>query len=153
MKQSMKLHFFRQSIITGLHFPEDLDGHQGLDSEYILSYSSFFLHELHLSYVFWNTEHKNINSFSYLLKILFYHFEIKYGLAFYSHQVLWNMFLRVYEVIKYGWWKIKGLPWWLSSQESTCQYRRLGFNPWVRKIPWRSKWQPTPVFLPGKSYG
>ena len=28
-----------------------------------------------------------------------------------------------------------------------------GFNPWVRKIPWRRKWQPTPVFLPGKSHG
>ena len=25
-----------------------------------------------------------------------------------------------------------------------------GFDPWVRKIPWRRKWQPTPVFLPGK---
>ena len=24
------------------------------------------------------------------------------------------------------------------------------FNPWVRKIPWRRKWKPTPVFLPGK---
>ena len=27
------------------------------------------------------------------------------------------------------------------------------FNPWVKKIPWRRKWQPTPVFLPGKSHG
>ena len=24
------------------------------------------------------------------------------------------------------------------------------FDPWVRKMPWRRKWQPTPVFLPGK---
>ena len=31
--------------------------------------------------------------------------------------------------------------------------RRRGFDPWVRKIPWRRKWQPTPVFLPGKSHG
>ena len=31
--------------------------------------------------------------------------------------------------------------------------RRCSFDPWVRKIPWRRKWQPTPVFLPGKSYG
>ena len=28
-----------------------------------------------------------------------------------------------------------------------------GFDPWVRKIPWRRKWQPTPVSLPGKSHG
>ena len=27
------------------------------------------------------------------------------------------------------------------------------FNPWVRKIPWRGKWQPTPVPLPGESQG
>ena len=30
-------------------------------------------------------------------------------------------------------------------------------KPWVgylvRKIPWRRAWQPTPVFLPGESYG
>ena len=31
--------------------------------------------------------------------------------------------------------------------------RALGFNPWVRKIPWKGKWQPTPVFLPGESHG
>ena len=27
------------------------------------------------------------------------------------------------------------------------------FNPWAGKIPWRRKWQPTPVFLPGESHG
>ena len=27
------------------------------------------------------------------------------------------------------------------------------FDPWVGKIPWRRKWQPTPVFLPEKSHG
>ena len=30
---------------------------------------------------------------------------------------------------------------------------RRGSDPWVRKILWRRKWQPTPVFLPGKSHG
>ena len=40
-----------------------------------------------------------------------------------------------------------------DSKESTCQYRRPRFNPWVGKIPWRGKWQPAPVFLPGKSHG
>ncbi|XDA86191.1 hypothetical protein R6Z07F_015941 [Ovis aries] len=28
-----------------------------------------------------------------------------------------------------------------------------GFDPWVGKIPWRRKWPPTPVFLPGESHG
>ena len=37
----------------------------------------------------------------------------------------------------------------LAMQEG----RRLRFNPWVGKIPWRRKWQPTPVFLLGKSCG
>ena len=31
--------------------------------------------------------------------------------------------------------------------------QEAGFNPWVGKIPWRRKWQPTPVPLPGKSHG
>ena len=42
------------------------------------------------------------------------------------------------------------------GKESTCQYRRCkrqGFDPWVGKIPWSRKWQPTPVSLPGKSHG
>ena len=43
----------------------------------------------------------------------------------------------------------KILPGWLSGKESTCRCRRCGFNPWVRKIPWRRKWQPTPVFSLG----
>ena len=49
-----------------------------------------------------------------------------------------------------------GLPRWCSAKKPSCQcrrHRRLGFNPWVRKISWRRKWQPTPVFLPGKSHG
>ena len=46
-----------------------------------------------------------------------------------------------------------GLARWLRGKESTCQCRRPGFDPWVRNIPWRRKWQPTPVFLPGKSHG
>ena len=39
------------------------------------------------------------------------------------------------------------------NKESAPQCRRCGFNPWVRKIPWRRKWYPTLVFLPGKSHG
>ena len=49
----------------------------------------------------------------------------------------------------------KGFPGGTSSKEPTCQCRRRrkwGFDPWVRKIPCRKKWQPTPVFLPGESH-
>ena len=48
-----------------------------------------------------------------------------------------------------------GCPDGTSDKEPSCQFRRHkghGFDPWVRKIPWRRAWQPTPVFLPGESY-
>ena len=48
---------------------------------------------------------------------------------------------------------LMGLSWCLSGEESACQGRRHRFDPWVGKIPWRRKWQPTPVFLPGESHG
>ena len=34
-----------------------------------------------------------------------------------------------------------------------CQCRRLRFDPWIWKIPWRRTWQPTSVFLSGQSHG
>ena len=45
---------------------------------------------------------------------------------------------------------------WHSSKESTCQFRRhktCSLDPCVRKIPWRRKWQPAPMFLPEKFHG
>ena len=47
----------------------------------------------------------------------------------------------------------KPIPWWLSGKESTCQCRRRGLNSWIGKIPWRRKWQPPLIFLPGKFHG
>ena len=41
----------------------------------------------------------------------------------------------------------------LDGKESACKCRRLRFDTWVRKIPWRRAWQPTPVSLPGKAHG
>ena len=41
---------------------------------------------------------------------------------------------------------IKNLP----AKQETLESR---FNPWIEKIPWRRKRQPTPVFLPGKFRG
>ena len=40
-----------------------------------------------------------------------------------------------------------------STAKIHLSCRRCGFSPWVGKLPWRGKWQPTPAFLPGKSYG
>jgi len=51
---------------------------------------------------------------------------------------------------------ILGFPCGASGKESTCQcrrHKRCWFDPWVGEIPWRREWQPTPIFLPGKSHG
>ena len=45
--------------------------------------------------------------------------------------------------------------WYVSGKESTCQAGdmvQFGFDPWVGKIPWRRKWQPTAISLPGQSH-
>ena len=49
----------------------------------------------------------------------------------------------------------RGFPGGASDKEPICQCRRrkrCRFNPCVGKIPWKRAWQPTPVFLPGKSH-
>ena len=45
-----------------------------------------------------------------------------------------------------------GFPGGLDGKESLCS-PETRFDPWVRKIPWRRKFQPTPVFLPGEFHG
>ena len=40
-----------------------------------------------------------------------------------------------------------------SAVKNLPQCKRWEFNPWVRNVPWRRAWQPTPVFLPGESHG
>ena len=49
-----------------------------------------------------------------------------------------------------------GFPGSTSGKERVCQYRRhkrCSFSPWVRKIPCRRAWPPTPGFLPGEPHG
>ena len=53
----------------------------------------------------------------------------------------------------------KNLKWllgWLSGKDSTSQcrrHKRRRFSLCVRKIPWRRKWQPPPIFLLGAFHG
>ena len=54
------------------------------------------------------------------------------------------------------WVPLPSPPYGASGKEPTCQcrrHKRHGYDPWVRKIPWRRKWQSTPICLPGKSRG
>ena len=46
-----------------------------------------------------------------------------------------------------------GESYWLRQWRICQQCRKPGFDPWVRKIPWRREWQSTPVFLPGEFHG
>ena len=54
---------------------------------------------------------------------------------------------------------VKGFPGGsvVKKKKKIClqcrRHWRDGFNPWMEKIPWKRRWQPTPVFLPGKSHG
>ena len=41
----------------------------------------------------------------------------------------------------------------VNNLPAVLETKKTTFDPWVRMIPWRKKWQPTPVFLPGKSHG
>jgi len=41
---------------------------------------------------------------------------------------------------------------WVKNPPAMWRHRRRRFSAWIRKIPWRMKWQPTPKFLPEKSH-
>ena len=89
--------------------------------------------------------------------------------TWFSHTSVWKPLLSSYGPQVWSWPSsisviyrlvkkitISGLPRWFSGKSILLpvrEKRRCGFDPWVRKIPWRRKWQPTPVFLPGKSHG
>ena len=47
-----------------------------------------------------------------------------------------------------------GFPFGFAGKESIClQWGRPRFDPWVGKIPWRSKRLPTPIFWTRESHG
>ena len=41
----------------------------------------------------------------------------------------------------------------VNNPPANAEDMRLGFDPWIGKIPWRRAWQPTQVFLPRESQG
>ena len=72
------------------------------------------------------------------------------SLSSWSHR-----FGLLWELIKLT--RVKHLDLPCDSVVETCQqcrrHKRCRLDPWVGQIPWRKKWQPTPVFLPGKFHG
>ena len=60
-----------------------------------------------------------------------------------ANLALWSQLCRLWvEAKRMSTCEDWGLPRWLSGKRSACQYRRCGFDPWVRKIPWRREWFP-----------
>ena len=73
----------------------------------------------------------------------------------YLHTHSWNTELAIVTSQKRASFASFYLPKWQTGKEFSWQRRRcgrLGLNHWVGKIPWKRKWQPTPVFLPRKFY-
>ena len=58
--------------------------------------------------------------------------------------------LRAGRVDSLNYTSLSEFPKWYSGKEPTCQCRRCELDPWFGKILCRRKYQPTPVFLPGK---
>ena len=64
-------------------------------------------------------------------------------------------FIHIFICILFLDFTYKWYPKWHNGKESTCWCRRCrcGFDPWVKKISYSRKWQPTPVFLPREFRG
>ena len=72
-----------------------------------------------------------------------------------SYVSMWDAHILRYSMHNLSFWDL-GFPGGNSGKEPSAQWKSLkrqAFYPWVRKIPWRRKWQLTPVFLPGKVHG
>jgi len=64
--------------------------------------------------------------------------------------------MKVGKIITHCYPLLRCFPGGTSGKELSCQCRRSkrrGFDPWVRRIPWRMAWQSTPVSLPGEFHG
>ena len=88
-----------------------------------------------------------------ILGFFFFRFYISVYVSFFWVNLciwckVWSVVVAVLFTQRYS--RFLGFPGDSSGKESSCRYRRCGFDPWVRKIRWRRKWQHTPVFLLGK---
>ena len=96
----------------------------------ILGFSSSCVHQM-LLYLLCFFLHRHRNTWVFTLVMAYSHLLVLWVLK----NILWPSFIRA------SWLRI------------CLQCKRSGFVSWVRKIPWRRKWQSSPVFLPGKSHG
>ena len=74
---------------------------------------------------------------------------LEWGAIAFSEEYILLGPISVYPVLCWFW--ASPTAQWIKR--SNAGDRRLRFDPWVGEIPWRRKWQSTPVFWPGKSHG
>ena len=95
-------------------------------------------------------------NFFFQISHIFVNYNISFSLSDLLHSV-WqslgpSMTLQMTRFLPFH----HGLLKWQGGKESACQcrrHKRCRFNPWVGKIPWNRKCQPTPIFLPRKLHG
>ena len=74
-----------------------------------------------------------------------------YGMAWH---IMWPLCLHIYKMKKLNSvFCIPGASLVALMVKNLLQCRRIRFDPWVGKTPWRREWLPTPVFLPGEFHG
>ena len=90
------------------------------------------------------------------LFVFWYHLPALTEMCVLIYRIKEPEFSQAFFVLLYNSYFGANCPGDASGKESACQrrrHKRCGFDPWIKQIPWRRKWQPTPVFLAGESHG
>ena len=138
-----KIPWRRERLPTPVFWPGEFHG---------VTKNRTWLSDFHFNFFFFSGKIYFPGSFTIWKYILYLHFKVVSWCPIYFHfcyhchltscpsHFIFNLY-------------ISELPWWLRRLSVCLQCGRPRFNPWIWKISWRRKWQPTPVFLPGKSHG
>ena len=95
----------------------------------------------------------NISNFKPIWAFLWLQLYIHHVLAFCANSLAHTLPKYTWATVTTAYTKFGDFADGTSGKESNSQCRRRWFDPWVGKIPWRRKWQPIPVFLPGEFHG
>ena len=109
-------------------------------------YSFHFKSQPCIRYKYRKAKFTNLNK-SYLCLIFSFQFDLPIGrnrICVQGECCLKEVRYKSLNIQEYTYFR--GFPGGSEVKTSACQHRRCGFDPWVRKIPWRRKWQPAPVW-------
>ena len=70
-----------------------------------------------------------------------------------NREVFFSLIVKCTDLVAVAWSKASQVALILKNPLPMRRHKRCGFDSWVGKIPWRRKWLPPPVFLPGESHG